>query len=216
MIHISAGIRQTALHALGLSLGSRRIQRSRKSNPVNSPSVSDTAIDSVLVHDQVLAVSVDKKTDQVRAHIVTAEIGQRFGKMDLVEVNLFDDQLVDILAKKKKKTKSSSTYVNEKQSLEVFVGVRNEVLSIRSKDTAISIVDVGILKLFSRRCVELDSLRSNCLPRRKSERTGLDRVRRGNKLSGLVSNQTYSSQNGKGGNIHLRLPRPHWCMGPGT
>jgi hypothetical protein len=37
----------------------------------------------------------------------------------------------------------------------------------------------------------------------KSERTGLDRVRRGNKLSGLVSNQTYSSQNGKGGNIHL-------------
>jgi hypothetical protein len=102
MIHISAGIRQTALHALGLSLGSRRIQRSRKSNPVNSPSVSDTAIDSVLVHDQVLAVSVDKKTDQVRAHIVTAEIGQRFGKMDLVEVNLFDDQLVDILAKKKK------------------------------------------------------------------------------------------------------------------
>lgn len=212
MIHISAGIRQTALHALGLSLGSRRIQRSRKSNPVNSPSVSDTAIDSVLVHDQVLAVSVDKKTDQVRAHIVTAEIGQRFGKMDLVEVNLFDDQLVDILAK----TKPTSTYVNEKKSLEVFVGVRNKVLSIGSEDTAISVVDVGILKLFSRRCVELDSLRSNCLPRRKSERTGLDRVRRGNKLSGLVSNQTYSSQNGKGGNIHLRLPRPHWCMGLGT
>jgi hypothetical protein len=37
----------------------------------------------------------------------------------------------------------SSTYVNKKKTLEVFVGVRNEVLSIRSKDTAISIVDVG-------------------------------------------------------------------------
>jgi hypothetical protein len=42
------------------------------------------------MYDQVLAVCVDKKTDQVRAHVVTAEIGQRLSQMDLVEVNLFD------------------------------------------------------------------------------------------------------------------------------
>lgn len=94
IIQISARVRQISLHALGLSLSSRRIQRSRKADPVNSPSVSDTSVDSVLVHDQVLAVGVDKKTDQVWAHVVTTEIGQRLGQMDLVEVNLFDDQLV--------------------------------------------------------------------------------------------------------------------------
>lgn len=82
------------LQALGLSLSSRGIQWSRKSDSVNSPSVTDTAVDSVLMHNQVLTVGVDKKTDQVGAHVVTAEIGQRLSQMDLVEVNLFGNQLV--------------------------------------------------------------------------------------------------------------------------
>lgn len=94
MIPVSARVLQISLLALGLSLSSRRIQRNRKSDPVNSSSVTDTAIDSVLVHNQVLAVGVDKKTDQVGAHVVTAEIGQRLSQMYLVEVNLFGNRLV--------------------------------------------------------------------------------------------------------------------------
>ena len=38
--------------------------------------------------NQVLAVGVDKETDQVRAHVVATEIGQSLAEVDLVKVNL--------------------------------------------------------------------------------------------------------------------------------
>jgi hypothetical protein len=81
------------------------------------------------------------------------------------------------------------TYVDEKKSLEVLGRVRNQVLSIGSIDSAISIVDVGVLKLLSGWSVELDAFGSNRLPRGKCERTGLNGISRGHELRGLVSDQ---------------------------
>lgn len=37
------------------------------------------------------------------------------------------------------------TYINVEKALEVLVRVWHQVLPIRSKDTAVSVVDVGIL-----------------------------------------------------------------------
>jgi hypothetical protein len=38
--------------------------------------------------DELLATSVDKKTDEVRAHVMAGEISQRLGQVAFIEVNL--------------------------------------------------------------------------------------------------------------------------------
>lgn len=88
-----------------------------------------------------------------------------------------------------RRTRMSLTYIDEKKTLEVLRRVGNQVLSIGSIDSAISIVDVGVLELLSRRSVELDALGSDSLPRGKSKRASLDGISRGHELGGLVSDQ---------------------------
>ena len=89
IIHAQSIIDQPdPLIALGGSLGSGGIQRSRETDAVSGLGVDNTTVDAVLVDNQVLAVGVDKETDQVRAHVVATEIGQSLAEVDLVKVNL--------------------------------------------------------------------------------------------------------------------------------
>lgn len=73
-------------------------------------------------------------------------------------------------------------YINEEKTLEVFVGMRNQILAIRTKDAAVSVVDVWILKLLALGCVELDSLGRDGLPWCQGIRAGFDGVGRSHQL----------------------------------
>src|SRR3954447_11725438 len=92
------------------------------------------------------------------------------------------------------------TYINVEKTLEVLVRVRNKVLTIGSVDTAVSVVDTGVLKLLSGRGVDLDTLSSDSLPRSKSEGASLDSIGRSNKLCSLgqSSDQVSVSKNKQG------------------
>jgi len=87
-------------------------------------------------------------------------------------------------------------YINEEKTLEVLGRMGNQVLSIGSIDSAISIVDVGVLELLSGRSVELDALGSDRLPRGKGEGASLNCISRGHELSSLVSDQNKSPPRG--------------------
>jgi hypothetical protein len=91
------------------------------------------------------------------------------------------------------------THVNIEKTLEVLVRVGNKVLTIRSIDTAVSVIDTGVLKLLAGRGVDLDTLRSDSLPRSKSERASLDSIGRGHELCILVSHQIKVSSRRAGG-----------------
>lgn len=47
-------------------------QRSRQPNPINRPGMHHTPILVILLDNQVLAVGIDKQTDQVGAHVMAA------------------------------------------------------------------------------------------------------------------------------------------------
>jgi hypothetical protein len=85
-------------------------------------------------------------------------------------------------------------YIHIKKSLEVLGRMGNQILTIGPIDSAISVVDVGVLEFFSGRSVELDTLGSDCLPRGKGERASLDGISRGHELGRLVSDQIKCSR----------------------
>ena len=74
------------------------------------------------------------------------------------------------------------------ETLEVLVGVGHEILAIRSKDPAMSIVNGWVLQFFTRGGVQLDAVGGDGLPRRKREGPGFDGVSWRDKIRGRIRN----------------------------
>lgn len=83
-------------------------------------------------------------------------------------------------------------YINEEKTLKVPVGMRNQILAIRAKDAAVSVVDVWVLELLALGRVELDSLGRDGLPWCQGIRAGFDGVGRCHQL--LLSAQPQSKK----------------------
>lgn len=48
------------------------LQRNRQSNPVNRLTIRNASILAVLAHNQILAVGINKQTNEIGAHIMAA------------------------------------------------------------------------------------------------------------------------------------------------
>lgn len=59
---------------------------------------------------------------------------------------------------------SSYTYINVEKTLEVFVWVRDEVLSVGAENAAVAVVDVRVFQVLARWGVYFDSLGGDGLP----------------------------------------------------
>ena len=77
--------------------------------------------------------------------------------------------------------------------MKVLGRVRNEILAIRGKDPAMSVVDVGILERLAWGRVELDALLSDGLPGGKGVGASLNRVGGCDKLGQLISKRLQRS-----------------------
>lgn len=113
---------------------------------------------------------------------MAAEVGEGFGEVDFVEVDL--GCFVSAVFFQYNQTNScwwiacvcvcvcairlegvsSYTYINVEKTLEVFVWVRDEVLSVGAENAAVAVVDVRVFQVLARWGVYFDSLGGDGLP----------------------------------------------------
>lgn len=70
-----------------------------------------------------------------------------------------------------------SAYVNQKKALKSFVWMRDEILSVWTKDPTMAVVDMRVLQLLTRGRVELEPLGGDGLPWGQSESPCFDGIR---------------------------------------
>jgi hypothetical protein len=144
-----------ALRLLGVLAKVELAERLAESNAVDGL-LDDVGTRAVDLADRALAVSVDNKTEQVRAHVVAAEVVESLAEVGLVEVDVDVDQ-----------------------TLEVLGGLGDQGLAVGTVDASVAVVDVVVLGGLARRGLESDTGGRDGLERCQGEGGGLNGVRRG-------------------------------------
>lgn len=130
-----------------------------------------------------LWVRVDHQPDEVRAHVVPAEIIQRFAELCLVEVD-----------------------IDEHQPFKVFRRLLNQALSVGSVDSSVAVVDVMIFRFLAGRRLQLHTLGGDGLEGCERVRACLDGVRRGHNVSIGVADVGVWVRVGEGGGVRVKRP----------
>lgn len=133
--------------------------------------------------DGALAISVNNQTEQVRAHVVTAEVVESLAEVSLVKVDVDVDKTFEILCR-----------------------FGDQALAVRAVDASVAVVHGVIFRRLARWSLQSNTGGRDCLERCERERTSLNGVCRSDDVGVGVADVGVRVGVLEGGGVRVQRP----------